>query len=96
MTFWVVMSIAVPLAFAIWCFVWHERGWKRGFAAGHAKGVEDGHAEGHDKGLKAGFEAGKMNADNFWIHAEQDVERALKEGRFRSRFHWDQRKEGWP
>lgn len=74
MNFWLVVSIALPLAFAIWCFVWHEFGWKRGYG------------EGFDKGLKDGFEAGKVHADNFWIHAEQDVDQVRQK----------MRKEGWP
>ena len=63
------------LAIGVFCAVYfHERGWKRGQSAGL------------DRGLKEGYEAGKMHADNFWIHAEE----AVKQERQKI---W---KEGWP
>ena len=75
------------LAIGIFCAIYfHEYGWKRGSAKGYEMGYQRGFEEGHQKGLKEGFEAGKMNADNFWIHAEQDVDQVRQK----------MRKEGWP
>jgi flagellar biosynthesis/type III secretory pathway protein FliH len=86
----VVRIIFAVLVFLAWfiggLLLFHKRGWRKGYAAGLAKGVQDGIAEGFDKGLKDGFEAGKVHADNFWIHAEQDVDQVRQK----------MRKEGWP
>jgi hypothetical protein len=69
MTYWIVRVIVTVLAFIIWGFFFHERGWKRGYAAGH------------DKGVKEGYEAGKSHADNWWIHTESEIDQVRQKMR---------------
>lgn len=69
------MNLFVALFLGVTCIIWtvasclyfHERGYRRGSKAGD---------HDHEEAYQRGYDHGHLDADNWWLNAEQQVDQA--------------------
>jgi hypothetical protein len=72
MNFFAVFSLAVACLISVMasCLYFHKRGYRLGSQAGD---------HDHEEAYQRGYDHGHLDADNWWLNAEQQVDQARQQ-----------------